>query len=917
MIRPACLLALMLLSACSGDSDTELVAKARAQLAKQDAAGATIHLKNALEKNPNSAEARLLLGRTLLAGGDPATALIELRKAADAKAPDDQVVPDIARALMALGESNKLVGEFGDRGLGTAAATAELKTLVATAHASLGAPERAREAIAQALQVQPGHAPAVVLNARLDVASGQADTAIQQLDAVLAREPGHEGAGLLKGEILRQVRNDPDGALAQYRAVRSAHPQSVPPLVAVVTVLLQQNKVAEARPEFAALQKLGPRHPDTLFLQAQLALVDKDFKTSREITERLLSAAPNNVRVLMLAGSAEMGLQQYTLASGLFGRALKVAPGWPAVRHLLAQSLMKSGQADKALEVLQPMVDSPKADSVTLSLAGEALLMTGDSAKAEDAFQRALKAAPDDPRLRTAVAVSQMARGDIATAVPQLEAIAQGDRGPQADLALISARLRQRDLPGAMRAIDTLQRKQPDQALPLVLRSRVLILQGDKAAARGSLEAALKLQANHLPAVVSLAALDVDAGQPAAARQRFEALIKAEPKNISARMALAELDRRLGAPDAAVIAQLKDAVRANPSDPGPHLALIERLLAANEGAAAQVAAQDAAAALPNDLAVMDALGLAQLAAGDSQRAVSTFKRLAALQPRNPLHLARLADAYLAGRDSAAASAALKQALEIQPDHLMSQRGLALMAQRDKRPQEALAIARSIQKRLPKDPVGFSLEGELEARAGRWQAAAAAYAAALQRNPATDTAVRVHSSLLRAGNTAEAERMAAEWLKSHPKDGTFIYHLGDEATARKDWARAEAQYRAVLALQPRHAAAMNNIAFIMATQRKPGAVAMAEQALAILPDRATLLDTLSVAQEAEDQLAKALETQKRAAELDPRNPMLRLRLAQLHLKKGNKGEARDLLEPLARLGPSFGAQDEVGSLLKKL
>ena len=122
---------------------------------------------------------------------------------------------------------------------------------------------------------------------------------------------------------------------------------------------------------------------------------------------------------------------------------------------------------------------------------------------------------------------------------------------------------------------------------------------------------------------------------------------------------------------------------------------------------------------------------------------------------------------------------------------------------------------------------------------------------------------------------------------------------------------------VLAMQPRHAAAMNNIAFILATQRKPGAVAMAEQALAILPDRATLLDTLSMAQEAEDQLGKALETQKRAAELDPRNPMLRLRLAQLHLKKGNKGEARDLLEPLARLGPSFSAQDEVGSLLKKL
>ena len=37
--------------------------------------------------------------------------------------------------------------------------------------------------------------------------------------------------------------------------------------------------------------------------------------------------------------------------------------------------------------------------------------MSGDTVRAEAAFQRALKAAPDDSRLRTAVAVAQLARG--------------------------------------------------------------------------------------------------------------------------------------------------------------------------------------------------------------------------------------------------------------------------------------------------------------------------------------------------------------------------------------------------------------------------------------------------------------------------------------------------------------------------
>ena len=908
---------LVLLSACGGDSDTEAVAKARTQLAQGDLPGAVIHLKNALGKNPGSAEARLLLGRALLSSGDAAGALIELRKAQDAKVGDEQVVPDIARALLATGEGAKLIGEFGDKTLSTAAAMADLKTLLAAAHAAQGALQNAREAIAQALQAAPGHAPAVVLNARLDAAAGQLDAALIQLDAVLAREAAHEAAGLLKGEILRQARNDPDAALALFRQVRTAHPKSLAAHAAVVGLLLQQNKLAEARTDFAALQKIGPKHPDVLVLQVQLALAEKDFKGARETAERLLSAAPNNVRVLLMAGTAEMGLQQHLLAAGLFGRALKVAPQLPVARQLLAQTLIKSGQPDKAVEVLQPLVDHPKADATSLSLAGEAWLMSGDSARAEAAFQRALKAAPDDARLRTAVAVAQLARGDNAPAVAQLEAVAQRDSGTQADLALISARLRQKDLPGALKAIDALDRKLPKQALPLVLRGRVHVQQGDKAAARASLDQALQRQPGHLPALVTLAALDVQDGKPAVARQRFESLIKAEPQNQPARMALAELDRRLGAPDAALVAQLKDAVRANPAEPAPHLALIERLLASGDGSAAQVAAQDATAALPNDPAVMDALGRAQLAAGDSQRAVSTFKRLAAMQPKNPLHLARLADAHLAGKDTASAAAALRQALEIQPDHLMSQRGLALLAQMDKRPQDAVAIARSIQKRLPKDAVGFALEGELEARSRNWAGAASAYAAALQRQPVTDLAIRLHQALLTAGKPAEAERAAADWLKAHPKDGVFIYHLGDLAAAAKDWPRAEAQYRAVLALQPRHAAAMNNIAWLLATQRKPGAVAMADQALALLPDRATMLDTLAFAQESENQLGKAVDTQKRAVELEPRNPMLRLRLAQLHIKKGDKSDARELLQALAQLGPSFGAQAEVASLLKSL
>ena len=71
--------ALALLAGCDAASEQKLLEKAKSALAKGDVAAAQIHLKNALDRNPESGRTRLLLGQTMLRSGDAAAALIELR----------------------------------------------------------------------------------------------------------------------------------------------------------------------------------------------------------------------------------------------------------------------------------------------------------------------------------------------------------------------------------------------------------------------------------------------------------------------------------------------------------------------------------------------------------------------------------------------------------------------------------------------------------------------------------------------------------------------------------------------------------------------------------------------------------------------------------------------------------------------
>jgi predicted Zn-dependent protease len=179
----------------------------------------------------------------------------------------------------------------------------------------------------------------------------------------------------------------------------------------------------------------------------------------------------------------------------------------------------------------------------------------------------------------------------------------------------------------------------------------------------------------------------------------------------------------------------------------------------------------------------------------------------------------------------------------------------------------------------------------------------------------DSAQRLHSALIGGGQQAEARRLAADWRQRHPDDLLFAQYLGDIALAEGHADAAEAFYREVLAKRPQDPVALNNLAYTLALQKKPGAVTLARQALLAAPDAPAVLDTLAFCLAAEGELPQALLAQGKAVQAAPEAPMLRLQLARLQLQAGDKSGARAELAVLARLGSGFARQAEVAALLK--
>ena len=214
-------------------------------------------------------------------------------------------------------------------------------------------------------------------------------------------------------------------------------------------------------------------------------------------------------------------------------------------------------------------------------------------------------------------------------------------------------------------------------------------------------------------------------------------------------------------------------------------------------------------------------------------------------------------------------------------------------------------------------MGYTLEGDVDANRRDWDKAASAYRTGIRQQPSAELAVKLHSVLLASGADAQARTFETGWRKDHPDDSIFVFHVGDAALARKDYAAAESAYAAVLKLQPANAAAYNNLAWVASLQNKPGALAYAEKANELAPNQPAFMDTLASILGAAGQVDKALVLQKKVVAMVPANNGFKLDLARLYVKAGNKTDARAELDELAALGKKFPGQAEVVNLRKSL
>lgn len=912
----AWLLVAFSMAGCFSDSPEHLLASAKSHLEKKDSKAAVIQLKNALQANANLAEARFLLGKILLENGDVEGAAIELSKARDSDYASDELRALLGRTLFLRGQLDKLQAEYGQAELATPEAMADLQATLASAYAMRGKPVEARSRIDKALKLDAGSLRVQLVHIRLLASDGGVATALAALEHLLSKNTGNAEALQLKGEF-QALTGRTDEAILAFRESLKLDRTNAAAHTGLLSLLITKSDRDAAASALADFKAKLPNHPQLRLFMAIQAMEAGDLKTAREYAQVLLKAAPDDGRVQFLAGAIEFRGGALVQAENHLSKALRVAPNARRVRLLLARTHLRSGEAAKALNVLRPAIDDGKADADIFAAAAEAHFQLGNAELAEGYLRQAVKLNPQDTRSRTALAVASIGKGRGDQGFDELRAISEEDSGTTADLALISTLMRKGEAEKTLKAIDALELKQPTSPLGQMLRGGVELKRGNQTQARLAFEAALKADPVFFPAVSSLASMDVADKKPELAIKRFEDLLEKDPRHERAQMAIVSLRAQAGATANELVDLLTKAVKKNPDALAPRAALVRLQLERKEVKLALATVQEGVATSPDSPELHELLGRVQMVSGENNQALAAFNKMAALQPTSPQPFMRMAELYMANKDTAAAVQSLKRALSVKADFVPARAALVALEMAAGRVTEARVQIRAMQKQSPQDPRAYELEGDLETQQKNWLKAVAAYRASFDVRAQTDSAIKLHRSLIMSGKRAEATTFEATWRKRHPSDSAFVFYLGDSALLRSDHGQALGHYQDVLKLQPDNAAANNNIAWLLYKTKRPGALAYAEKAHRLRPDHPAFLDTLAEIHAGEGDLNKALELQKQAVALAPQQHMHRLHLARYYIKAGQPNEARGELLRLAALGDKFDQASEVKRLQAEL
>lgn len=779
-------LLVLLLGACGDPSAEESIQRAESYQRKGDIPASIIELKNALQKEPQNAQARFLLGQTYLTIRDLPGAEKELLRARDAGYSPEKLVKPLTDVWLEQGQFHDVLNELHVETTSTKVYKAAVLIAHGRAHQALGDLGAAEQDYEGALDYAPDNIETLVGLAR--VSMQMKDDSRAKTAAARASEIAPDDLNVLAVLADLSFRSgDYDSAKIGYERVLRAQPGSIAVQLVLARVELALGQPEQAKENLDAVLARASTHPDANYLRATLAVDDRDYQAAARFSERALITKPDHGPSLLIAGTSNYVLGRLEQAERHLLRLLAQDPSNKLARQVHAAIQLRLNRSRAARRASPRLLDDSIEPRQLLDIedattrqrhylaAGQALFDSlaendGDQSltwppiptsevEAERArLHAALEAAPGNLALLSNLGRLEVQIGNSAEAATLFGRAIKSDPyalTPRVLLGQLDLRLGH---PGkALEVAEVALREHPKDAALLGLVGLADLSRGNIQEAKLRLRDLVDLRPKSA-AVHYLLALAYHAeGEEVLYKDRLGQVLKLDPSHLPARLAQAKALARAGDLETAamqVTAIMRDAAEdLDVLDLAGTLALLQE-----QPDEAVTNFAKAASKAPSSQRVLT-LAYAQQRAGDMAASIGTLERWLLESPSDLDVRMALANKYLRAGRLGEARGHFAEIILLAPNNVVALNNLAWIALQKRETETALDYGERAYLLAPDNGRVLDTYGTVLLRAGEVEQAVAMLRRAKKTSsglPGID--VNLARALSEQGNMTEARQI---------------------------------------------------------------------------------------------------------------------------------------------------------------
>ncbi len=724
----------------------------------------------------------------------------------------------------------------------------------------------------------------------------------------------------LAAEKLGDIR----GAVAFYRAALELNADFAPAHAGLGRLYVFAGMPKQAMGEVESAMVKHPDDVGLLTVRAGARLQDGDRAGALDDGRRAVSLRPDDEDALNALAAIEVANSRPQEARALLEKAVVRVPQSVELRLLLAQLYYDTGTPENALAVFDGLIKLRPKERLYREEQARIYTKMGRTADAERVLRSALRDFPENTELKLAlVAFLTAQRGTQAGHAELKRLISAEPDNYELQFALASSYQSEGDQAQAEAQYRAIIARDGTGAHGLVARDGLAAMyfaRNQRAPAEALLAEVLRVNASDNDALILRANDAIARSDPKAAIVDLRAVLRDQPTSIPVLLALA---RAYGGNGEAALAEeaAQHAVDADPSDIRARLGMARLLIADGKSAQAATMLTELAKDRHRDPGVLDLLYRARVAQNDLEGAKQVANDLADLQPNSPVAHLDLGIVAESEKRLDDALAEYRKAYELAPSATEPlSAAVRLLVQKHQR-EEALALLDRTTQKFPSEPLPLSLKGEILMSESKWVEAESALRGAITRAPSWWIPYRnlAYLDVARHDLKAAAAVLTEAGSKIKATDLERA-QMADLMVAAGEIEQGIGQYESLAKANPRSAPLAGRLAVLLVSYRSdPQSLGRAMELVRPLAVSADprLLDAYGWVNLKNRDVATALPALEKASAALENAPEMRFHLAMAQLQAGQRAPAEKNLVQVVEHGGAFPGNEQARLALEEL